>query len=37
MTKRSNYVVLAGSERREREDARAIGAVDPNEKLECRM
>jgi len=26
MTKRRNYVVLAGSERREREDARAIGS-----------
>ena len=37
MTKRRNYVVLASSERREREDARAIGAVDPNEKLQVTL
>jgi kumamolisin len=37
MTKRRNYVVLAGSERRERQDARAIGAVDPNERLQVTL
>jgi kumamolisin len=37
MTKRRNYVVLAGSERRERQDARPIGAVDPNERLQVTL